>query len=102
LFYACWLLQVLHLPSKQQFYLSPWKEAGLPYIQNFDPKEYQADAQNRYITQDKRGIMYFGNEQGMLILVVKSPVLAKCRGLAFAFKHDNIPYNDPSSILYSF
>jgi len=38
-----------------------WKKAGLPYIQNFSPKDYKADPQNLKIVQDERGIMYFGS-----------------------------------------
>ncbi|MFQ5677666.1 MAG: hypothetical protein ACE5G1_17385, partial [bacterium] len=44
-----------------------WHEAGLPYLRNFGPEEYQAGLQNWHITQDDRGLMYFSNEQGMLI-----------------------------------
>ena len=42
------------------------KEAGLPYIQNFSPKDYGAHAQNWAILQDQRGVMYFGNADGIL------------------------------------
>jgi len=44
-----------------------WKEAGLPYIQNFSPKDYQGGIQNFIIAQDERGLMYFGNNHGVLI-----------------------------------
>lgn len=42
------------------------KEAGLPFIQNFSPKDYGAGGQNWAIVQDPRGIMYFGNGTGVL------------------------------------
>ncbi len=42
------------------------REIGLPYIQNFSPKEYGAHAQNFAIVQDRRGLMYFGNAAGVL------------------------------------
>ena len=42
-------------------------EYGLPFLQNYTPQDYQADYQNYTITQDKRGVMYFGNELGVLI-----------------------------------
>ncbi len=41
-------------------------EAGIPFLQNFTPKEYGADAQNWAIVQDRRGVMYFGNNTGVL------------------------------------
>ncbi len=44
-----------------------WRENGLPYIQNFSPKDYSAEIQNFTIAQDKRGLMYFGNNKGVLI-----------------------------------
>ena len=44
-----------------------WRENGLPYIQNFSPNDYSAEIQNFTIAQDKRGLMYFGNNKGVLI-----------------------------------
>ena len=44
-----------------------WRENGLPYIQNFSPKDYNAEIQNFAIVQDKRGLMYFGNNEGVLV-----------------------------------
>ncbi|RMD93577.1 MAG: hypothetical protein D6813_03900, partial [Calditrichaeota bacterium] len=41
-------------------------ETGLPYTQNFSPKEYGAHSQNFAIVQDVRGMMYFGNVYGVL------------------------------------
>jgi hypothetical protein len=42
------------------------KEIGIPYLRNYSPKEYGAGAQNWAIVQDKRGVMYFGNNSGVL------------------------------------
>jgi signal transduction histidine kinase/DNA-binding response OmpR family regulator len=44
-----------------------WKETGLPYIQNFSPKEYNGGTQNFSIVQDRRGILYVGNNWGVLV-----------------------------------
>lgn len=41
-------------------------ELGLPYIRNYTPKDYGADVQNWAIIQDDRGVMYFGNNLGVL------------------------------------
>ncbi len=41
-------------------------EIGIPYLKNFSPKDYNADAQNWAIVQDRRGVMYFGNNSGVL------------------------------------
>ncbi len=42
------------------------EEAGLPFIQNFNPKIEGIDNQNWGILQDHRGVMYFGNNAGVL------------------------------------
>jgi hypothetical protein len=41
-------------------------ENGFPLVNNYSPKEYGADTQNWAIMQDERGIMYFGNNLGLL------------------------------------
>ncbi len=41
-------------------------ESGYPLINNYLPKEYGANQQIWTIIQDKRGIMYFGNQNGLL------------------------------------
>lgn len=39
---------------------------GAPLISNFYPKQYKAHSQNWVAVQDKRGVMYFGNSNGVL------------------------------------
>lgn len=39
---------------------------GTPLIQHFSPKSYQAHPENWTIVQDKRGILYIGNQNGVL------------------------------------
>ncbi|WP_306591919.1 ATP-binding protein [Geothrix sp. 21YS21S-4] len=41
-------------------------EAGDPIIRNYSPKLYGADAQNWAILQDPRGVVYAGNNRGVL------------------------------------
>ncbi|MCK4662577.1 MAG: SpoIIE family protein phosphatase [Bacteroidales bacterium] len=41
-------------------------ELGSPFIRNYTSKEYNAGSQNWSIVQDKRGVMYFGNNRGVL------------------------------------
>lgn len=41
-------------------------EKGVLNIRNYSPQEYGAHAQNLCIVQDKRGVMYFGNNSGVL------------------------------------
>src|SRR5579862_175530 len=43
-----------------------YKEMGSKNIINFSPKEYNAHAQSWAITQNKNGIMYFGNNVGLV------------------------------------
>ena len=42
------------------------KSKGIPFIKNHTPKEYLAASQNWTITQDNRGMMYIGNNDGIL------------------------------------
>lgn len=39
---------------------------GAPFIRNFDSKMYKAHSQNWVALQDRRGVMYFGNSDGIL------------------------------------
>jgi len=39
---------------------------GTPYIRNFHKSDYKADTQNWGISQDKRGFIYFANNDGLL------------------------------------
>lgn len=43
------------------------KRAGLPLINNFTRNDYNASTQNWAIDQDSRGMMYFANNDGLLI-----------------------------------
>ena len=42
------------------------KEIGVPVIQNFERSEYNAGTQNWWIDQGANGVMYFGNNDGLL------------------------------------
>jgi len=42
------------------------KEFGLPFVNHYFRGEYQAGTQNWSITQDSDGLMYFGNNNGVL------------------------------------
>src|SRR5215213_9903449 len=39
---------------------------GLPDIINYSKQTFKAGAQNRQIKQNKRGVMYFANNEGLL------------------------------------
>jgi serine phosphatase RsbU (regulator of sigma subunit)/ligand-binding sensor domain-containing protein len=47
-------------------YFSYAQELGSPFIRNYTPKMYNAHVQNWEVLQDKRGIMYFGNGDGLM------------------------------------
>ncbi|GAA4415743.1 ATP-binding protein [Nibrella viscosa] len=54
-------------------FLSVWvarpaygQETGIPFIQNYSPKEYKSHPENWAMTQDHRGILYIGNHNGIL------------------------------------
>ena len=40
--------------------------AGLPFIQHYPPKTYHAHPENRAIAQDNQGVLYVGNQHGLL------------------------------------
>ncbi len=42
------------------------REIGIPYFRNYTPKEHGGGAQSWAIAQDERGVMYFGNNFGVL------------------------------------
>ncbi|WP_276499300.1 ligand-binding sensor domain-containing protein [Pontibacter litorisediminis] len=46
--------------------LAQVKNEGIPYIRNYVQKEYNGSAQNWAVVQDHRGVMYFGNNNGVL------------------------------------
>ena len=43
------------------------REVGLPYLRDYSPREYRAQSQNWSVTQDQRGVIYIGNNDGVLI-----------------------------------
>jgi hypothetical protein len=59
------LVNNLHAQNVNQKFTAK-KTTGIPFIQNYAPKDYHADSQNWAIVQDRRGIMYFGNSDGVL------------------------------------
>ncbi len=42
------------------------QQAGLPFIRNFPSEEYRANQQNWDAVQDHRGVIYFGNNDGII------------------------------------
>ena len=42
------------------------KSIGIPDIENYSRKDYNASTQNWAIGQDKRGVLFFGNNDGLL------------------------------------
>jgi hypothetical protein len=64
------------------------QDAGLPFIRNFSPKEYGADAQNWAVAQGPRGWIYVANNQGVLVYdgarwgLIRTPGRTTVRSLA--------------------
>ena len=56
----CWFGLLLYLP------LLVLAETGLPLLKNYKPKEYNAGSQNWALLQDNRGLIYVGNNVGVL------------------------------------
>ncbi len=55
--FCCWNLSLLQ---------GQFQRIGSPSITNFTRADYQAGTQNWLIRQDERGIVYFGNNKGLL------------------------------------
>jgi len=47
-------------------YISAQSQIGIPFIQNYPAKIFGQNPQNWAIKQDKRGVLYFGNTDGLL------------------------------------
>ncbi len=62
----CLLLIISFFLSSLSLAKAQSKSIGSPYITNFSRSDYQAGTQNWDIKQDERGIMYFGNNKGLL------------------------------------
>jgi signal transduction histidine kinase/CheY-like chemotaxis protein/ligand-binding sensor domain-containing protein len=63
------LFSIQFFPAEEHagFFTRNQCELGAPFIQNYRPEDYRAKPSNWAIIQDERGIMYFGNEQGVLL-----------------------------------
>ncbi len=65
-----------------------YRKIGQPFIKYYSPKEYKLSPANWCIIQDKRGVMYFGNENGILEFdgtswrEIKTPYNLSVRSLA--------------------
>ena len=59
-------LAILTATISCQIVMGQWNENGRYPVFNFSPKEYNALEQNWCAVQDHRGIMYFGNNYGVL------------------------------------
>ena len=63
-YHCCFFVALLSLIPKITFTQS--SNIGIPPITNFYKKDYQAGTQTWDITQDKNGVLYFANNQGLL------------------------------------
>ena len=66
--YGCrgslWIILLIHVILFSENAYSQIKTVGIPFIRNYPRNVYNAGTQNWAITQDNRGIMYFGNKIG--------------------------------------
>jgi PAS domain S-box-containing protein len=84
-FFIVWTLILFSLSTANAQWL---KNTGSPFITNFTPDEYNAHPQTWDIIQDTRGIMYFGNVDGIIEFdghewrIIELPGKKTCRSLA--------------------
>ncbi len=70
------------------WFFSYSQELGSPIVRNYTPKAYNAHVQNWSLLQDKRGIMYFGNGDGLMeydgveFRILQMPEKTTIRGMA--------------------
>lgn len=71
-------------------------EIGAPYIENYEPDQYNAGTQNWSIAQTNNGLMYFGNNSGVLEFDGQTwrtiPVTNRTAVRALAVAHDGRVY----------
>ena len=97
------LFQVLPFRSLAQF--MELETNGLPPLKVFSPKEYEASRQSWSILQDDRGILFFGNNEGLLTYdgsnweLIPSPNGAIIRSLAMD-EHGMIYYGGRDDLGY--
>ena len=65
LFFCCVLINLIVVSALYGQVVSQ-PETGLPFLQNFSPKEYDFHPQNWAIVQDSRGIIFVANTAGLL------------------------------------
>ncbi len=58
------------------------QQGGLPFIRNFRPQEYRTSPQNWAIVQDPRGVIYVGNNDGILVYAGSGWRLIKQQGVS--------------------
>jgi signal transduction histidine kinase/ligand-binding sensor domain-containing protein len=58
------------------------QRAGMPFMRNYPPQEYKNSPQNWSVAQDQHGIMYFGNNDGVLEFDGVSWTLIKVPGVS--------------------
>ena len=68
LFVVCtsFLLSAQPLPKSSQPSSLTIKNKGIPFIKNYTPDDYGAQNQNWWMAQDKRGVLYVANSEGLL------------------------------------
>ncbi|UCH94616.1 MAG: histidine kinase, partial [Candidatus Aminicenantes bacterium] len=59
---VCLVLGLFSWPPQNLF----CQNTGFKYLKNYTPKEYHGHSQNWCIIQDRRGIIYVGNHEGLL------------------------------------
>ncbi len=65
---AAWALAVLLFDGSPAPGQPPAGEVGTPFIANFSPRDHGQHSQSWAAVQDQRGVMYFGNGNGVLEL----------------------------------
>jgi ligand-binding sensor domain-containing protein/DNA-binding CsgD family transcriptional regulator len=61
-----WIALLLFFLLWNDTAFSQIKTIGIPFIRNYSRKEYNAGTQNWAIAQDNRGVIYFGNNNGIM------------------------------------
>jgi len=62
--FLTFILTIIYVVLSAQEYKQ--HEIGTPFIRNYPPREYKAFSQNWSIVQDKKGVIYFANGDGVL------------------------------------
>lgn len=105
------ILLLIFMIIQPAFGQAPQRATGIPLIKNYAPREYRAEGQTWAIVQDNRGVMYFGDNEGVVeydgvnwrLIELPSDGIVRSLGVSengtvFVGSHDEFGYLSPDEL----